>query len=149
MVIGVDYGILTEELCRMHFDAMRDFAELGASMSVQGETGALLTLRLANRHMLSGEFVEKMGLTTGRVANILRRLEEKGLIERRSDREDGRHVLVALTAEGERQAEAQYEAFFTAHKNRLTWLGEEDAQALMRLLRRLLAYTREHPRPAE
>ena len=144
----MDYAGLSEELCRMHFDAMPEFAALGNSLCALGESGALLTLYRAGRPMLSGEFVEKMGLTTGRVANILRRLEEKGLIERQSDREDGRHVLVLLTGAGRQEAQARYARFADSYRDKLAFLGEEDAQAFARILGRLLVYVRKHPEEA-
>lgn len=47
---------------------------------------------------------EFLGLTKGTVSQSILRLEEKGLIERRADPEDGRVSHLELTAEGRRKA---------------------------------------------
>ena len=137
----MDYQAMAERVCRMNFAHMRDFYRLFQSVAAQGEDAILLCLYLANRPMFAGEFIGKLGLTTGRIANILKRLEAKALVARISDREDRRRVSVSLTEAGQRQAEQQYLQSVQKHRELLAYLGEADAQELIRILSRALEYS--------
>ena len=53
-----------------------------------------------------GRISEHMKVSTARVAVLLKKMETKGLIERVRDPEDGRGVVVKLTDDGRRTAEA-------------------------------------------
>lgn len=50
----------------------------------------------------AGTLVEALGMTKGAVSKLLDRLEQKQLVRRRPDAEDGRVQRVALTAAGRR-----------------------------------------------
>jgi DNA-binding MarR family transcriptional regulator len=51
---------------------------------------------------------DRLGLDSGTLSPLLKRLEQAGLVERRRDREDERQVRVTLTAEGQAlQAKAE------------------------------------------
>ena len=137
----MDYQAMAERVCRMSFSHMRDLYRLCQSMAAQGEDAVILCLYLTNRPMFAGEFLEKLGLTTGRIANILKRLEEKSLVTRISDREDRRRVSVSLTEAGRQQAERQYLQSVQNHRELLAYLGEADAQELIRILSRALEFS--------
>ena len=118
----------------------KELYRLGSAITTQGEDGLLLCLYAADRPMLSGELVERMGLTTGRIANILRMLEAKGLVDRAQDASDRRKVHITLSAQGRARAEEQYRARAEAHRRLLDYLGDEDADSLLHLLERCLEY---------
>jgi DNA-binding MarR family transcriptional regulator len=48
-----------------------------------------------------GELGNKLGMDTGTITPLLKRLEQSGLVTRRRDAQDERRVLVDLTAAGE------------------------------------------------
>ena len=84
----------------MHEEYFRESFQLGARFSTPGEDGILLCLLANDQEMLPGELLEKTGLTTGRIANILKALEKKDLISRLRDGGDKRKVHVRLTEKG-------------------------------------------------
>lgn len=136
--MGLDQ--LTERLNMLCGAYPREVGRVAALLSLRGEAAILLCLANADGPLLSGELTERCGLSTGRVANLLRQLEGKGLVARRQDDQDHRRVLVSLTKEGEDEAGQQLRDVGTVRHELLTHLGEEDACELLRLLERCLAF---------
>jgi len=68
----------------------------------------LATLRVAGSpyRMSPGELLETLLLSSGGLSNLLRRMEEDGLVRRMADERDGRGVIVELTEAGLRIADA-------------------------------------------
>ena len=54
----------------------------------------------ANREVSAGEISEYMEVSTARVAVLLKKMSDKGLIVKHSDPKDARRVLVSITEEG-------------------------------------------------
>lgn len=135
----MDNHALAERLMDACLNHIKALYRLSETVAPQGEDGALLCLRACRRPMLSGELVDRLGLTTGRVANILRQLEDKGLIERVQDTGDRRRVHVSLTRDGSAQADRLYDAHVRAQQTLLGALSEADAREAVRLLERCLA----------
>ena len=134
----MDFQEKAAELNRMHLVYAKELNALAEQVSAQGETGVLLSLSEHESPMFAGEFIEILGLTTGRIANILKRLEQKKLIRREFLAEDKRRVIVSLTPKGweiARQKSGQMAAF---HKKLLEYLGEEDAAAAVRIFEELM-----------
>ena len=111
---------------------------LTEAVPFQGEDGVLLCLRRSDSPMLSGAIMAQTGLTTGRIANILKALERKGLIARTPDEEDRRRVHVALTGAGRDRAERLYERMLARLARTFSRLGETDTRELIRLTDRFL-----------
>lgn len=91
---------LWDELSRA-FDALRehaagDVARHGLSL---GEFGVLETL-VDSGPLRAGELQEEARASSGGVTYLVDRLEERGLVERRSDPDDRRARLVELTGWG-------------------------------------------------
>ncbi|WP_226359929.1 MarR family winged helix-turn-helix transcriptional regulator [Pseudonocardia sp. ICBG1142] len=61
------------------------------------EYTVLAELLLARRAMTGAEVAETVGLATGGTTRLLARLEERDLIEREPDPDDGRRLLVLVT----------------------------------------------------
>ena len=128
---------LGEALWTAHLDQMRILDEIVERSHTRGESGVLLYLYHASRPMYPGELTEKLGLTTGRVANILRALEMERYIVRTPDALDKRRVRVALTPTGEalaRRRNAQAVAF---HGRLLNQLNPAEARQFLDMLRRM------------
>nr|WP_319250876.1 MarR family transcriptional regulator [uncultured Celeribacter sp.] len=62
----------------------------------------LATLRRAGPPyaLTAGQLMARMMITSGTVTNRINRLETQGLVERRTDKDDARRAIVALSAEG-------------------------------------------------
>jgi DNA-binding MarR family transcriptional regulator len=72
------------------------------------------------------------------IKGVIDRLSKRGLTETRSDPEDGRRVVVALTPEGRRAAEEAVAAARRVTEETIAPLGDEERKVLQALLRKLL-----------
>jgi DNA-binding MarR family transcriptional regulator len=77
-------------------------------------------------------------LTTGGMANLVKRLETRGLVSRRPDPSDGRGVLVRLTAEGQRRVDLAVVDVSIAERTLVRDLSVKERRMLTRGLSRLL-----------
>ncbi len=80
---------------------------------------------------------EKLLVTKGNVCGLISRLEEQGLVERRSDPEDRRSNLLFLTEAAQKLASQvipAHEGFIQEH---MSSLAEDEQRALHTLLRSL------------
>lgn len=104
--------------------------------STRGETALLMTLFRAGTPLSPGELADESRVSSARVANILRALEEKGLVSRTHSAADRRRVEVALTEAGREDAEARRARRHEAVAAYLRELGEQDARELVRIVGR-------------
>jgi DNA-binding MarR family transcriptional regulator len=77
-------------------------------------------------------------VTSGAITQRLDRLEEKGLITRERSADDGRAVVVTLTAAGKAALDAALPDHLETERQLLDGLPETDREQLAALLRRLL-----------
>lgn len=132
----MDAAKLGEAMWMMHIEHMRVLDEIVEHSRTRGESGVLLYLYHIGRPMYPGELTEKLGLTTGRIANILKVLEGSGLIVRTPDAIDKRRVCVALTPEGEMQAMRQNAEAVDFYAGLLSRLEPDDASHFLNVMRR-------------
>ena len=125
---------LGESLWTIHLEHMRVLDEIVDRGCLRGERGVLLYLFHVGNPLFPGELTEKLGLTTGRIANILRVLEEDGMIARTPDASDKRRVLVALTPEGEAQARRHYARSVAFNERLLSRLDPEEVRCFLKTL---------------
>lgn len=104
--------------------------------STRGETALLMTLFRAGTPLSPTELADESHVSSARVANILRSLEEKGLVSRTHSESDRRRVEVALTDAGRADAEMRRARRQDAVAAYLHELGEKDARELVRIVRR-------------
>ena len=129
---------LGENLWMVHLENMRVLDQIVERSKIRGESGVLLYLYHVGRPMYPGELTEKLGLTTGRIANILRVLEESELVMRTPDALDKRRVLVALTPGGERAAERQNQEAVKFHAQLLSRMTPGEARQFLDMLKRMV-----------
>ena len=77
-------------------------------------------------------------VTSGAITQRLDRLEERGLITRERSAEDGRAVVVSLTAAGSAALDAALPDHLATERTLLEGMSEEDRDRLAELLRRFL-----------
>ena len=94
----------------------------------------------ASEPVTPGDMSQALGLTTARIANVLKSLERKGLVERVHDTEDRRRVFVMLTDEGREFTRRKTEQVVSGAEEFILHMGEEDASELIRLLGRMVSY---------
>jgi len=120
------------------------FANLGkwhlqkeATASVSGEEGLLHYLAYKKNGVSSGFLKEQLEVGSGRMSDILKRLEEKELILRRDDPKDSRKVIVYITEQGREHAVYANERLRVWYRKLQEYLGERDSKELVRILKRL------------
>lgn len=108
--------------------------------SIRGEYGVLGYLVYEQDKVSAGVLTSQLHVVPGRMTDILKSLERKGLIERRRNEEDRRQVHVCITAEGRKQAKKMREYIRKEYQGMFQVLGKKDTEELIRLLKIVLAY---------
>ena len=103
----------------------------------QGEVPMLGFLMMENRECTPTELSEKLSLSTARIANTLNALEKKGLIRRVHDSNDRRKVFVSITKQGQTLSQERMKEAICDLQALLEDLGEEDAVAYVRLMKKV------------
>ena len=101
-------------------------------------TQYITLMALWEHRMLSVKDMGKLlHLDSGTLTPVLKKLEEKGFVNRRRSREDERSLIVSLTEKGEALREQAVE--IPAKVTGGLRLPQEDVQALYRLLNKMLS----------
>ena len=108
--------------------------------SIRGEYGVLRYLVYEQDRVSAGVLTSQLHVVPGRMTDILKSLESKGLIERQRDEEDRRRVHVCITAEGRKQAKKMRGYIRKEYQGMFRLLGQKDTEELIRLLKIVLAY---------
>lgn len=108
-------------------DAFRSMGE--ANAGIGGTLRLLAEARKTGSVVTAGDIAERLGVTTARVAALLKRLESKGFIERHRSEADARVTEVVLTDEGEARVHAFYKELRTQVAMLIDELGEERLRA--------------------
>jgi MarR family transcriptional regulator, organic hydroperoxide resistance regulator len=139
----MDYKSLAEEL----FHIMTRTAKLPFQKKVDdlshGERRILGYLTFGKNGVPSGDLSDKLDLTTPRVASALNSLAKKGYIERNRDENDKRMVIVSITEAGKSFMMEEYNKLISMMQQTLERLGENDAQELIRIIKRIKEITNE------
>ena len=125
---------LAVQMCEMHIDHARFLSYIAAELTKSGESGMLLWLARQNGDVYATDAAEHFGLTPGRVANILKKLEERGFLVREKDPEDQRKVKLSLTPLGERIAGELSRKMLETNRRVIDFFGQEDTEELIGLL---------------
>jgi DNA-binding MarR family transcriptional regulator len=101
----------------------------------------LATLRVAGSpyRMSPSELLETLLLSSGGLSNLLRRMEEDGLVRRMADERDGRGVIVELTEEGARIADAAMVDHAETERKLVSVLSSESQEETAAALAMLIA----------
>ena len=128
---------ISEELYAAVANLGRDREQKIVTASASGEEGLLHYLAYNHDGVYSGVLKDQLGVGSGRMADILRRLEEKELIVRSEDTEDSRRVVVHITELGRERAVSMNQRVLAWYGRLHEYLGEEDSRELIRLLKKL------------
>lgn len=140
----MEFRTLAEDLLRtMAYQKMP--MEKPNQMSV-GERGILNYLRYVRDGALAGDLSRDLGITTGRTASALKSLEKKGLIARDAAEDDRRCVVVHITPSGVEAAESLRKEVLEHTELMLRTLGEDDARAYARIVKRIVEFQIEQAR---
>jgi DNA-binding MarR family transcriptional regulator len=85
-----------------------------------------------------GQLIEATHVTSGTMTNRLDRLAERHLILRKAHPQDGRQLLIRLTALGKRRVDAAFDELLSSERELLSGLSAVQRSSLAGGLRRLL-----------
>lgn len=107
-------------------------------LGITGQQRVLL--RIVGRHPLisAGHLARLLHVDAGTVSAAVRRLEARGLLERRADKRDKRRTLLALTAAGRKLDTPAPGTAESAVQDVLEHTPESDTQAIRAFLERLV-----------
>lgn len=127
------YNLLAEFLNRRINRTVQD--------SIRGEYGVLRYLKYIQDNVTAGMLSEQLHVVPGRMTDILKSLENKGLIRRCRDEEDKRRVNVCITDIGKSEAEEKRKYIEDEYKGLFEILSKDDTEELIRLLKIVLSYS--------
>ena len=131
--------VVTRVLRSAHFlQASLDRIAAAYGLSHSGDLEVLTELALIGP-LAPSELADALLLTTGGMTVRLNRLQTKGLIERQNNPEDGRGVLISLTAAGSDLADDALITLVQAQAEMIATLEPSSRDELAALLRSLLA----------
>lgn len=133
-----DIDKMAVELSQMHIDDAKLLTQIANALSMNGETGVLLWLSQQKKATYAVDIIKHFGLTPGRVANILKKLEQRQLIDRSEDTGDQRKFRIILTKKGVMYANELYRQMIDGHVRVLEALGHSDASEGLRILKRVI-----------
>lgn len=107
---------------------------LGLENFMQGEMKVLSYIHYTagGREIATGDIVSALDMTGGRVAGILRSLEKKGFISRRTDENDRRRIMVSPTPAGSDYVENGRELLRSRLSAIINAMGSEGAENFIR-----------------
>ena len=95
-------------------------------------------LRTGAPHQLTpGQLLDSMMISSGAMTNRIDRLESRGFVERVKNPDDGRQVLVTLTADGQAKVDAALVDHFANELELIGSLDIDQQNQLIELLRQL------------
>lgn len=109
----------------------------------QGEKCILTHLAFHQDNVTPTELSRLFHFSTARVANALNSLEKKGCIERLRSNEDRRRVYVHIMEAGRETAQHGRDRAIASLSELLTELGDEDAEAYVRIMKKFVRIVRE------
>ena len=135
MDMMANYEGLATELLQVNEDLLRVPARHLISKLTQGEHFVLNYL-LTHRHQAHPV------VSTARIAALLNRMEDKGLISRLPDPLNNRQVIVTLSPQGLEAIQTFRSQVIRSAAQMLADLGPEDAREFIRIQKKLLANQR-------
>lgn len=134
----MDYSQLAEKMLDIRAQLSHMPAGEALAEACEGEYYALSFLLTKGEKSCPSELKEHMGVTSARIAAMLKHLEKKGWVKRSADRSDERRVIVSLTEEGRAMISERRREALSRITAALGALGEDEAHEYVRLQQKLL-----------
>lgn len=103
----------------------------------KGSQSRILIILLENKEVSQRALTRHLGIQPGSVSEVLKKLEDNGLINRLASEDDRRTSILSLTAEGEEAAKKALSHKDQLYNEMLEVLDEKDKQELLTLLEKL------------
>lgn len=122
----MEYSSLVKEACEIHMDFAKEIYQVIENFLSRGENRVLIWVWQQEKPCAI-DIVNHFGLSAGRVSNILKSLETKGLLFRKKKSDNRRIAYIILTEKGQKQAETIYQNLHDAFQEFFDKIGPEDA----------------------
>ena len=133
----MDYTVLAEKMLSVRARLSHMPAGETVIDACGGEFFAL-SLLLQSAPSSPSELSRSMGVSSARIAALLKHLEQKGFVQRRTDEHDERRVIVSLTDSGRELIRERRREAIERVAAALRSLGEDDAREYVRLQQKML-----------
>lgn len=122
---------------RLQVWIFQDFIRTLATIDISPAQFSVLVVINANRGLSQAELAVTLGIERARLARLLHRLEDRGLVQRLPSAADGRRHALQLTTQG-RTLVARAKALAARHEKRLIEkLGAQRHEMMLQALRDL------------
>lgn len=138
----MDYRDAAQELMNVLLSAPQAKEERQIFQRLRGQGFILIYLAMNQNQTHPKNLSSSLMVSSACIAEILRKLEKEAVITRSIDAEDNRQVVVSLTEKGMQQAEQYWKETLESVTEMLEYLGPEDAQAYLRIRKKLLDMSR-------
>jgi DNA-binding MarR family transcriptional regulator len=128
-------GFLVRRLNQIHFAL---FLEECKEFNITPVQYGMLTALAVSPGLDQKALGHELGLDRTNTADVLKRLEERGLVKRRQSAKDGRVKHAFNTAKGDRVTKAMYSSMLAAQHKLLAPLDEKERKKFMELLLKLV-----------
>ena len=135
----MDIQKTVHEMNQIHIDHAKQLTQIANALSSSGESGVLLWLNQQEEDVFATDIIDHFGLTPGRVANIMKKLEDKGYVFRQHPNDDLRRSYIRLTESGRVFAEKLYHQMSENNENIINAFGEEQTLICLQNLRDFIA----------
>lgn len=129
-----------EELFNLLVRVLNSPANREVFDSIRGEYGLLWALLRADGPVTVGQLTEELQVVPGRMTDILKQLEKKGMISRTRSQADKRVVQVTLLDPGREEVVRRRAHIKEKFGGINQCFNENEAKELLRLLNMLLTY---------
>lgn len=134
----MDYICIAKELLSIRAKLMQVPANKKMNEFTKGELYVLNYLDKHGGTAYPKDISREMQVSTARIAAILGQMEHKEWVERTSDTEDTRQVIVSLTQQGAGFLRSKEEEIIGTVVSMLESLGEDDSKELLRIQRKMM-----------
>ena len=103
----------------------------------KGKGFILAYLEEANSEVLAGDLAKEMGVSTARIAALLKTMEKEGLISRCNSPQDARRTIVKITPAGIQWINEAREQIVQNMELLLDKVGKDDLEEFIRVSRKI------------
>ena len=135
----MDKGQTVQKLTQLRISHPQQFTQLANFLLSSGEAWVLLWIKAQDKDVFAIDITEHFGLTPGRVANIIKKLEERGYIERLPFVWDLRKSRICLTEAGLSHTEKLLNKLTESHTRFIESLDEQDSFQTIQILQKILS----------
>lgn len=101
--------------------------------SQRGIDFALVYLAKADSVIIAGDLAREMNVSTARIATLLKKMEERSLVERRRSDSDARQTEVKITRKGLEHVQEMQEQLLARTELLLEKVGKKDLDEFIRI----------------